>query len=243
MKQVAVKTKLKSDYAFQEAINTICTNITFSGVDVSCIEITSCREHDGKSLMTTEIWRNLGKMGLKTVLIDADFRRSAMNHSLGVKIQANTGLAHYLSKSSLTPDDILYETDLENCYYIATGRDVSNSMQLLSGERLPELIEYLKENFDYVLIDTPPVGAIVDAAVIAQWCDGALLVVSQNVVTKNEVLQAKSQLEKSGCPIIGAILNKVDMEKKSSRYYTSGSYYSAYRSGYYYKSKGKSRKN
>lgn len=242
MKQLAVKAKFKTDYAFREAINTICTNITFSGCDVTCIEITSCREHEGKSVLSSEIWRNLANMGLKTVLVDADLRRSTMNHSLGVKVPAGTGLVHYLSKAAITPEDILYETDIENAYYIAAGRDVSNSMQLLSGEKLCDLFRYLKSQFDYIIIDTPPIGAIVDAAVIAQWCDGALLVVTQNLTTKAEIFRAKEQIAKAECPILGAIMNKVDMKKKSNRYYNSASYYSAYKSGYYSRKKG-SRKN
>ena len=242
MKQIAVKSKLKTEYAFKEAINTICSNITFSGCDVTCIEITSCREHEGKSVLSSEIWRNLANMGLKTVLIDADLRRSTMNHLLGVKLPSGTGLAHYLSKADLAPEDILYETDIKNAYYISSGRDVSNSMQLLAGEKLAELIRSLKADFDYIIIDTPPIGAIIDAAVIAQWCDGALLVVTQNLTTKAEIFRVKEQIEKAECPILGAIMNKVDMNKKSSRYYNSASYYSAYRSGYYSR-KGKSRKN
>ena len=117
---------------------------------------------------------------------------------------------------------------------IPVGHDVANSMQLLNSWRLKELLDDLAQQFDYVIVDTPPIGAIVDAAVVAKSCDAAVLVVSAGLATKHEVVNAKQQIEKSGCPMIGAVLNKVEMTRGSSKYYHR-SMYAAYESQGYYR--------
>lgn len=243
MKQAQIRYLPKLDYAATEAINTLCTNITFTGDDVKTIQLTSCRESEGKTLLSVSVWTTLAQMGLKTVLLDADLRRSSVNGKCGVKfMEEPLGLSHYLNKKDIPADDILYETNIPNAFLIPVGREVVNSMQLLSSPRLDELIKGLKEDFDYIIIDTPPVGAIVDAATVAKRCDGTLLVVTQNKTTKEEVLSAKRQIEQAGCPVLGTVLNHVDMKSKSSRYYNSAAYYSAYRSNYYTKTGKKGKK-
>lgn len=234
MKQVLVKYLPKLDYAATEAVNTLCNNITFTSENVKTLLLTSCREHEGKSSLSICVWNTLAEMGYKAVIIDADLRRSMLNGRCGLHFNEGDGkgLAHFLSQNTVTEDDIVYETNIKNAYLVPLGREVVNSMQLLSNNRLGRLLTFLKEKFDYIIIDTPPVGAIVDAATIARNCDGALIVVTQNRTTKQEVLNAKTQIERTGCPVLGTVLNRVAMNRSSSRYY-SASYYSTYKSGYY----------
>ena len=127
--------------------------------------------------------------------------------------------------------DILYGTNIPNAYMIPIGREVSSSLQLLSSERMPELMEQLRSTFDVVLVDSPPAGVIVDAVEIAKYCDGALIVVSYNRGKKQEISDVKAAIEKTGCKVLGAVLNNVDFDAYSNRKY----YYKSERYTYYYK--------
>lgn len=233
MKQVKVENFPQLDYATNEALNTLCTNIVFSGENVRRILVTSCREHEGKSFVSMGIMNTLASMGYSVVLVDADLRRSVIASTYGIRFPAESmGLSHYLTRR-IALEDVAYETDIPGAYIIPVGKDVVNSMQLLSSLRFEELLNQLAEKVDYVIVDTPPVGAIVDAAVVAKSCDGAIIVVSSNLATKKEVVSAKQQIEKSGCPVIGAVLNKVEMTRSSSKYYHRN--YAAYESKGYYR--------
>ncbi|MBE5801462.1 MAG: CpsD/CapB family tyrosine-protein kinase [Clostridiales bacterium] len=234
MKRIKIENFPELDYATKEAMNTLCTNIVFAGDSVRRILVTSCREHEGKTFISMGIMHTLASMGYAVVLIDGDLRRSVLASKYGIHLPANTqGLAHYLSRE-ISLDDVVCATDVPGAYVIPVGHDVVNSMQLLNNWRFEELLDQLSSKVDYVIVDTPPVGAIVDAAVVAKSCDGAILVVSSNLVTKQEVANAKKQIEKSGCPMIGAVLNKVQMDRSSSRYYHR-SMYAAYESKNYYR--------
>lgn len=233
MKRVKVENFPQLDYSTNESLNTLATNVVFAGDDIRRILVTSCREHEGKSFVSMGLMRTLASMGYSVVLVDADLRRSVIASKYGIRFPAEgMGLSHYLSRR-LSLDEIAYETDIPGAYIVPVGHDVVNSMQLLSSWRFEELLTQLAEKVDYVIVDTPPVGAIVDAAVIAKSCDGAILVVSANLATKQEVVNAKQQIEKSGCPMIGAVLNKVEMTRSSSKYYHR--YYAAYESKGYYR--------
>lgn len=235
MKRVKIENFPQLDYATNEALNTLCTNIVFCGEDMRSILVTSCREHEGKSFVSMGIMRTLASMGYSVVLVDADLRRSMLASKFGLHFPADgLGLSHYLSSRRLTLDDVAYETDLPGAYIIPEGRDVVNSMQLLNNLRFSQLIDQLSQRVDYVIVDTPPVGAIVDAAVVASACNGAILVVTSNEPTRQELINAKQQIEKSGCPVIGAVLNKVQMNRSSSKYYHRASY-AAYESKSYYR--------
>lgn len=233
MKQAVFKYLPKLEYAAKEAVNKLCTNITFTGADTTVLQLTSYREHEGKTLLTLCVWSTLAEMGFKTALVDADLRRSIINGKCGISYKDEAwGLGHYLAKRDVNAGDIVYETNIPNAHFIPAGCEVANSMQLLTGHRFETLMNSLKKEYDYVIIDTPPIGAIVDAATIARCCDGALLVVTQNKTTREELLNAKEQIEKAGCPLLGTVLNRVKMDSISNRYYSSA-YYSVYRSGYY----------
>ena len=242
MNNASIRYLPKLDYSATEAMNTLATNITFCGSDTKVIQITSCREREGKSSICLGLWRTLAQMGYRVLLVDADLRRSVFNSTYGVRFQTSRqGLTHFLSKDGLNVEDVVYRTNVENGYLLPSGHDVANSNQLLSSRRLSDLMKELKGWFDYVIVDTTPVGAIVDAATISQWCDGTLLVITQDETTKQEIIRAKEQIEKAGQPVLGAILNRVAMDKSSSRYYNKA-YYSAYESYYYQTDERKGKK-
>ena len=220
-------------YAGTEAINTLCTNLTFSGENVRKIMITSSHASEGKSHLSMNIMRTLAKLGKSVVLVDADLRRSMIDSRFDFQYEdANykPGLAHFLA-GQVDENDALYQTNLTGAYMVPVGREVSNPLPLLNSNRFGQLLDDLAERADYVIVDAPPVGMVIDAAQIAKSCDGTLIVVSYNSVHRQELIDIKDQLEQTGCPILGAVLNMVEYDDYMSRKYYYKSSYSHY--GYY----------
>ena len=142
------------------------------------------------------------------------------------------GTVHYLA-GMCSLNDVVYETSIPGAYMIPVGREVTNSLALLSTPRLKHMVKELQERFDFVLVDAPPVGVIIDAAEIAKSCHGAVFAVKYNTISRRELAEAKAQIDRTGCEVLGAVLNEVDMEALSSKKYYNKSYYNHYNSDYY----------
>lgn len=221
-------------YACNEALNTLCTNLTFAGEDKKVIMITSAKAHEGKSFVSMNIMRTLAGLGHRVVLVDADLRRSQIATKYRAKVREGSGmgLTHYLA-GMCNADDVLYETNIRNASMVPLGRQVSNSLALLSTGRMQRLLTALRAQYDYVIVDAPPVGIIIDAAEIAKNCDGVVIALKYNAVTRRELVDVKNQIERTGCPILGVALNSVAFDSLSSKhYYHKSAYYSSYESGY-----------
>lgn len=221
-------------YTGQEALNTLCTNLSFSGLDVKKIMITSSHASEGKTFISMNIMRTMAKYGKKVAYVDADLRRSSVTSKYWLKFedeQNRFGLAHYLAGLA-DLERVVYETNLENAWMVPVGRTVTNPMPLLNSKRFEALLNYLAQEMDYVIVDVPPTGVVVDSSEIAKSCDGVLLVVDYDKVHGKEFADVKSQMEQTGCPILGAVLNQVKMNAFMSRKYyfkTKYGYYSDYR--------------
>lgn len=226
-KNIYLKDKNPGDYYYEEAMKTLRTNIQFSGKNNKVILLTSSHSGEGKSDISFNLAVNLGKAGKKVLLIDADIRKSVYKTQFSIK-EETLGLSQYLSGQVEKIDEIVYKTNYENLYMILSGPYAPSPTEMLGDEQFGQLLKAARQVFEYVLIDTPPLGTVVDAAVIGQYCDGAVLVVESGSTSYHVCRKVKDQLEKSGCKMLGAILNKVDYE---SRKYMSG----AYRYGYGYK--------
>ena len=216
-------------------MNTLCTNLTFSGENVRRIMLTSCHASEGKSFLSLNIVRTLAKLDKKVVLVDCDLRKSMIARKYLVYGGEGPlkGATHYLAGMA-TMDEIIYEVvEVPNLYIVPCGRNVSNSLPLVSSPKLGELLNELSREMDYVIVDAPPVGMLIDAAKIASNCDGTLLVVTYNAVRKQELIDAQEQLAQSGCPILGTVINQANFgDYMSRKYYYSKYYYSHY--NYYY---------
>lgn len=211
----------QNDYFYEEAIKTLRTNIQFTGTEVKSIVITSCYPNEGKSDVVFQLALEIGKMGKKVLVLDADIRKSSYISRFQVK-QKTAGLSQYLSGQSGL-QDIVYSTNFRDVDIIFAGPPAPNPSELLAQESFASLVHTMRGKYDYVLVDTPPVGSLTDAAVVARQCDGAILVVESDLVSRRVALKAKQQLEMSGCHILGAVLNKVDIKK--NKYYSKYSYY------------------
>ena len=230
MKTLTIRQFPPLSYACNEAINTLCTNLSFAGADVKKIMVTSCHAAEGKTFLTMNVMRMLAKFGKRVVLVDADLRRSIISAKYTLqfeKPEEKLGLSHMLAGMA-EEDQVFYRTNIPNAYMVPVGREVSNPLPLLNSPRFARLLDYLSQQLDYVLVDAPPVGTVIDAAQIAKNCDGTLIVVSYNSVRRQELIDVKAQMEQTGCPILGTALNMVEYDNYLSRKYYYKSYYSGY---------------
>lgn len=214
------------NYHVEEAYKSIRTNLLFCGSDKKVIDITSCTEDEGKSTVARMLAISLAKSGKNVVLVDADMRKSVLTEAVNIQGRHKVnGLSLYLSGQMLI-NDILYQTNIEGFHMIFTGQFPPNPAELLCTERFSLMVKALRKAFDYVIIDTPPLGVVTDSAIVANECDGAILIVESGSIGYQFAQDVVAQLRKSSCPILGAILNKVDI--KSDSYYYSGRYYGKY---------------
>lgn len=224
------------EYASNEALNTLATNLFYCGADIKTILLTSRYAVEGKSFIAMNLMRTLASLNKKVVLLDTDLRRSSIVGRFRLRFDSSKpyGLAQYLA-GMCSIDDIIYQTDIANAYMIPIGREVSSSLQLLSSDKMLSLMDRLDAEYDVVLVDTPPAGVIVDALEIAKYCDGALIIVSYNRGRKQEIGDLKKTIERTGCKVLGAVLNNVDFDAYSNRkYYYKSERYSSYYSERYY---------
>lgn len=220
MKTVNLITKTPDRHEINEAFKTLRTNILFSSSDTKVIAITSSSQNEGKSFVSMEISKSLAESGKKVLLIDADMRKSVLieKHTTESDI---VGLSHYLSGQT-EKDNIIYETQYSNFFIAFAGPYPPNPVELLGSKNFEEMIAYYRTIFDYIIIDTPPLGLVIDAAVIATQCDGVILNVAANHTTHRALHNIKSQLTRSGCRLIGAILNMAETSNYSYKSYLLG---------------------
>lgn len=216
-------------YAVREELKTLRTNIQFCGNDKRVILVTSCLAGEGKSTTTQELAETLSEIDKRILYIDADLRKDKEDKS-GLSSQYTYGLTHFLSGQCGSRDTV-YSTNVRGLYVIPSGVVPPNPSELLANPRMHALLSEMKELFDYIIIDTAPLGMVVDAAVLAPLCDGAILLVESGTVSYRLAQDVVKQLENTQCPILGVILNKVVRTKSS--YYGYGKYgrYGAYGAG------------
>ncbi len=224
-KKVVFNTASAKDYITSEAYKTLRTNLFFCGNDIKTILITSCRENEGKSTVSTELAKSLAENGKRTLLIDADMRKSVMLKKRNIHAAEILGLSEILS-GMCDIDDALYNTQLSNFDVIFSGPFPPNPVELIGSGNLENLLERLKDSYDYIIVDSPPLAQVIDAAVIASCCDAAILVINNRKTSRKMAENVKNQLQKSGCRLLGAVLNETEKGPAYSRtkYYGQYSY-------------------
>ena len=226
MNKLIIKRPPRMNYFGTETVNSICTNISFSGKDIKTVLVTSCVASEGKSTMAMRLLLSNAKRGKRTLLVDLDLRASAAAGEFGYTTTGKAyGMAHYLSgKKGLS--DVLYETDIPNAYIIPIGRIVTDPLKLIKSDAFTVLFKELRNYFDMIIVDTPPVGIVIDPVDIASVCDGSVIVIEYGKRHRREIQDAVRQMERSGTPVLGCIIDKVDPKSISEkRYYNSRYYY------------------
>lgn len=228
-KNIVLTDSNSRNYFYEESIKTLRTNLQFSGKSNKVVLLTSVHSNEGKSDISFNLAVELGKAGKKVLLIDADIRKSDYKSRYDIK-EETQGLSQYLSGQVEQIDQVVCKTNYENLYMILAGPYAPNPIEMLGDEQFGQLLKAARQVFEYVIVDTPPLGTVVDAAVIAQYCDGAIMVIRSDATSYRACQKVKAQLERSGCKILGAVLNG---ESAGGR----NSYYSKYSRSYYGRSK------
>ena len=216
-------------FAYTEAFKALRTNLGFlSNVSgVQSILITSALPEESKSTTAINLALTLASGGKSVVLLECDLRKPVLRKYLKREL-GQTGLASYLAGVVGLDECIVELQDLGICV-IPAGVVPPNPSELLNSERMHDLIETLKRNFDYVLLDAPPVTVVTDAAVVGRMVDGALLVVRSKFASARTVRQAKARLDAVGIRILGGVLTRFDLKKSGWR---GGYDYKSYEYGY-----------
>lgn len=214
----------------KEMFRTLRTNIEFTGVENQVITITSCYPNDGKTTVAYNLACAFAEAGKKTLLMDADLRKSIFMSRFQIRQEVH-GLSHLLSGQNQL-DDVLYETNIPNLYAILTGVFPINPTELLGNQRFDALLTSVRQKFEYIIIDTPPIGSVIDAAVTAKQSDASLLVIASDVVSRGEARRMVDQLKSANPNILGVVLNKVD--SRSGGYYYGKRYKGYSKYGYKY---------
>lgn len=205
----------KLNFAAKEAYNLLRTNLEFSIPKKECgkvIGITSTLPQDGKSYTSINLAYSFAKNNYKVLLVDADLRRSSIAKT--VVIEQTPGLSNFLSSGI---EGCIKPSGLDEKFFICTAGDAPpNPSELLGSEKMASLMEKIVKEYDYVIIDLPPVLSVSDAAVMSKYMDGIVIVVRHNKTRRRELNDAIRQISFTGVKILGFVYNG---------FYTGGSYY------------------
>lgn len=209
-------------FALTESFRSLRTNIDFiSGYkNIKTITITSSMPNEGKSITTYMLAAMMALSSKKTLLVDCDLRKLTKNRLL--KTSNQVGLTNVLA-GKIELSNAICKSDIENLYFITAGVKSPNPAEIITTERMKEVINMLKKEFDYVIFDTPPLGVVTDAQILSQITDGCIMVVSSEASERDEVIKSKNLLQCVNATILGVCLNKVKLSRKS--YYNSSYYY------------------
>lgn len=207
----------------EEYYNALRTNIQLSGNNLQVISITSVKPGEGKSTTSTNIAWAFARAGYKTLLVDADIRNSIMSGVFKSR-EKITGLTEFLSGTTDLSHG-LCDTNVENLFVVQAGSISPNPTALLQSENFSTMIDTLRKYFDYIIVDTAPIGIVIDAAIITQKCDASVLVTAAGEANRKDVQKAKDQLEQTNKPFLGVVLNKFNTSaEKYGSYGEYGSY-------------------
>lgn len=236
MKKVEIRNLKPLPFEVEEALNQLRINIGFCGEEIRVIMITSSVPNEGKSFISVHLWKMMADMGLRTLLVDCDIRNSNIRTKYGLYSQDEEGMQgiiHYLS-GKIPMEDAIYQ--LEGCpdgYIMPVTTTVGNASILLENNRLEDIFTCCREQFDYVIVDTPPIGVVADAMRIATRSDGVILTVRSGMVSKKVLENSMRLLQRTNAPLLGTVLNGVDIQSKSNSYFRH--YYRSYGYGSYKK--------
>ena len=201
-----------------EQYRTIRTNILFSSVDetLRSILVTSTSPGEGKSTTVSNLAVVFANQGKKVLLVDADMRKPTMHYTFG--LQNSMGLTNVLTKQA-TLQEAVVQTPIDNLYALPSGPIPPNPAELLGSFAMKEFITHSQETYDYILFDTPPVLAVTDAQVLANQCDGTVLVVNSGNTEIEAAQKAKELLDAAKAKLLGAVLNNQKIADSAYYYY------------------------
>ena len=204
-----------------EAYRVIRTSVQFAqaGKELKTIAITSCTPNEGKSMTVANLAIVLTQAGKSVLIMDCDMRNPTVHKNFN--LSNKVGLSSCISMGTAVADAV-QETGIEGLDALTAGVIPPNPSELLGSERMQNILQRAKEEYDYVLIDTPPVLPVTDSLVLGRMVDGLILVIDSGEIKVEMAREVKNQLVHSGANILGVVLNKVRSEHHGYGY------------GYYY---------
>ncbi|MDP1382030.1 CpsD/CapB family tyrosine-protein kinase [Priestia megaterium] len=201
-----------------EQYRTIRTNIQFSGADedIKSLVLTSSGPSEGKSTTAANLATVYAQQGLNVLLIDGDLRKPTAHYTF--RLENHTGLTNVLTRQS-SLGQAVQSTEVPNLYVLTSGPIPPNPSELLASKQMGEVLGEMKEQFDMVIFDTPPILAVADAQILANQVDASLLIVSSSKTEKDAALKAKELLTQAKSKLLGAVLNNRKMEEGNYYYY------------------------
>jgi len=218
----------RASRAIKEAYQTLRTSLIFSSDnrEKKSLLVTSTVPQEGKSSTVARLGGVLAAAGEKVLILDCDLRRPTQHHHLGT--QREPGLTSFLAAPKEVSDwrPFVRSTSQANLYLMTAGPIPPNPPELIGGERFRTLLDQAKEEFDWILIDSPPSMSLSDTSILANLADMLLLVIQHNETDKDVVQKNVQNLRRVGANLIGAILNNVNIQKAYQKdYYYAGYYY------------------
>ncbi len=225
-----------------EAYRTLRTNLTFANPDdpPKTVIITSAMPHDGKSTTAANLAITLAQQGINTLLVDADLRRGVLEAVF--ETTQEPGLTTILT-TRCGIDDAIRKIDLGEhgiLHFLPSGNYPPNPAEILGSQRMRVLVQALEERFDVVIVDSPPLTIVTDAAVLGTKADGVVIVARAGATEKSALTYSVEQLAHVRAPVLGCVINDVDFRRDSRYYSTYGKY--GYYYHYYYGDTGNGRK-
>ncbi len=210
-----------------EAYRVMRTGIQFAKLDkkIKSIVVASGAPKEGKSTTSSNLAITMATAGLKTVLLDTDLRRPVLHRVFNVPREP--GLTDYLFDRA-DVQEIFKQTEVENLYLVPCGVVPPNPAELLGSEKMKEFVEYLKQNYDFIVFDTPPLVAVTDALILASQVDSVLLVASAGKTEIDVLEKAREMVQRVGGNVIGVLLNNFDASATYGTYYRYYRYYRYY---------------
>ncbi len=210
-----------------ESYRTLRTNIALSQVDdpINTLLVTSCIPREGKSTTAANLGVTFALAEQRVLVVDADLRRPILHRLFG--IPNAQGLTHALS-DAVEYDQVFTPTKIANLWVVTSGIIPPNPSELLGSNKMRTFLEKAQQQFDMLILDSPPISSLADASVLGSIVDGVLFIVKANMANRDLVSKAKDQLETVGANIIGVVLNDVDVKRDG--YYK---YYYYYNYEYY----------
>ena len=216
---MAKKKATANKQVVQNAAKTLLANIRFASVDnpVRTIVVTSSVPNEGKSTVSVNLAQAIATSGKSVLLVECDMRRRSLADMLGAR---SRGGVYAVLSEQMTVEQAVVETAQKNFYFLDAEPHIPNPADIIASRRFAKFVATLREKFQYVIFDAPPVGTFVDAAEVASLVDGTIFVIRENYTKRNDVVAAVDQLRKvDGINIIGTVMNYCETE--SSEYYYS----------------------
>jgi capsular exopolysaccharide synthesis family protein len=215
------------DSPHAEAYRVLRTNLLFSRKDpkANTMTVVSGGAGEGKSTTIFNLATVFAQNGSRVLIVDSDLRRPSLHKLLNVSNAL--GLTNYLLKQN-TMEEVVQTTSLPTLYFLPSGKLPSSSLGILSSTQMKEFIAEVKERFDFVFFDSPPIMGVSDASVLASEVDMAVLVIQYRKYPQAMTIRAKQMVEKVGGNLMGVVLNNINISQDSYYYYYSGYYYDYY---------------